>query len=361
VVISIVLIGILFLLIPNEKLRSIISLLPLTNEHVDRGIKIKKELRLKIKTITSEVKLLTFNFTGLPSPESKTKIIINLNEISDDRKKHNKNNEITSSENKLRESESKQSDSLPVPLILLEPRTLNSKKPLSNTKEIKPKSKSQNLVITDTIKPNTMNPTNLAPAPAAVPIEKVFATQLPKKAVSKLDKVIATNFNPNKNIKNTAPNKTIKNNKKIKTKPPPIAPKTGNSAEEHTRGLAYYKGDGVVKNVKTARKWFLKAAEKNHPAAQYNLGIMSYTGQGIKQDFGEAAKWFRLAANQDHALAQYNLGFLYYEGKGLKKDSLQGFMWIDRAANQGDEKAIKALAILEKSLPKDIYKKENTP
>jgi TPR repeat protein len=88
---------------------------------------------------------------------------------------------------------------------------------------------------------------------------------------------------------------------------------------------------------------------------------MSYTGQGIKQDFGEAAKWFRLAANQDHALAQYNLGFLYYEGKGLKKDSLQGFMWIDRAANQGDEKAIKALAILEKSLPKDIYKKENTP
>ena len=44
--------------------------------------------------------------------------------------------------------------------------------------------------------------------------------------------------------------------------------------------------------------------------------------------------------------------------KGTKKDNLQAYMWIDRAANQGDEKAKKALATLEKILPKEIFDKK---
>lgn len=138
--------------------------------------------------------------------------------------------------------------------------------------------------------------------------------------------------------------------------PPPSAPEPGNGDAEHKQGLMHYKGLGVPKNFKTARKLFVDAAGKGHPAAQYNLGIMSYLGQGIEQDYLKASDWFRMAADQDHALAQYNLGFLYYGGKGVKKDDLQAFMWIDRAAGLGDEKAIKARDTLKKILPKDIFK-----
>ena len=139
--------------------------------------------------------------------------------------------------------------------------------------------------------------------------------------------------------------------------PPPI-PKTKDGKKEHKLGLTYYNGDGIKKDLKLAQKWFSEAAKFGHASAQYNLGIMSYLGQGIKKDYVSAANWFRLAADQGHALAQYNLGFLYFEGKGTKKDNLQAYMWIDRAANQGDEKAKKALATLEKILPKEIFDKK---
>jgi len=140
--------------------------------------------------------------------------------------------------------------------------------------------------------------------------------------------------------------------------PPPAAPKPDNGSADHKKGLAYYKGIGVTKNFKTAKKYFEQAAEKGHADAQYNLGIMSYLGQGTEQDYSKAADWFRMAAEQDHALAQYNLGFLYYGGKGVAKDDLQAFMWIDRAAGLGDKKAIKARDALAKILPKDIFKKK---
>ena len=137
--------------------------------------------------------------------------------------------------------------------------------------------------------------------------------------------------------------------------PPPPAEKMDTGTSEHKTGLTFYKGiGGASKSFKTARKWFLLAADKANAAAQYNLGIMAYLGQGTEQSYEEAAIWFERAAKQDNTLAQYNLGFLFYEGKGVRKDVLQAFMWIDRAARLGDKKAIKALETLEKLLPKDL-------
>ena len=136
---------------------------------------------------------------------------------------------------------------------------------------------------------------------------------------------------------------------------PPPAEKMDTGTSEHKTGLTFYKGiGGASKSFKTARKWFLLAADKANAAAQYNLGIMAYLGQGTEQSYEEAAIWFERAAKQDNTLAQYNLGFLFYEGKGVRKDVLQAFMWIDRAARLGDKKAIKALETLEKLLPKDL-------
>ncbi len=175
-----------------------------------------------------------------------------------------------------------------------------------------------------------------APAPAAMPVEQVEEKQLAA----------------------VTPAKPVKS-KPLPAQKPPAPPKTDNGAEEHKKGLAFYKGlGGTPKNFKTAAEWFRKSSAKGNAAAQYNLGIMAYLGQGEEQSYAEAANWFLQAAKQDHALAQYNLGFLFFKGEGVEKDDLQAFMWIDRAARLGDEKAIKARDTLEKILPKDIVKEQ---
>jgi len=142
-------------------------------------------------------------------------------------------------------------------------------------------------------------------------------------------------------------------------KPMPVAPvQTDDGTSEHKQGLAYYKGDGVQKDFRTAAEWFNKAAAKGHAAAKYNLGIMAYTGQGMNKDMSTAARWFQGAAEQGYAPAQYNLGFMYYNGTGVKKDDLQAYTWMDRAANQGYEKAVKARDLLAKALPKEIFQSQ---
>lgn len=171
---------------------------------------------------------------------------------------------------------------------------------------------------------------------------KAEAAHTPKKAIE------------NKKVVTAHPPKNPVTESKPIIKPPPI-PKADTGTSEHKTGLTFYKGiGGASKNFKTAREWFLLAADKGNAASQYNLGIMAYLGQGTELSYEEAAIWFERAAKQDNTLAQYNLGFLFYEGKGVVKDDLQAFMWIDRAARLGDKKAIKARASLEKLLPKDL-------
>jgi outer membrane biosynthesis protein TonB len=185
------------------------------------------------------------------------------------------------------------------------------------------------------------------PEPVASPPKKPIplkteAAHAPKKAVKNKKTALA---HPVK--------KLIPKPRPIK-KPPPVS-KTDTGTSEHKTGLTFYKGiGGASKNFKTARKWFLLAADKANAAAQYNLGIMAYLGQGTEQSDEEAAIWFERAAKQDNTLAQYNLGFLYYEGKGVQKDDLEAFMWIDRAARLGDQKALQARKTLEKLLPKNL-------
>jgi len=214
--------------------------------------------------------------------------------------------------------------------------------------------------------PAPSTPLTQTAMPAPAPAMAMAAAETRNHAVAKADTAKAPTIpalHPPKPVPAPAPapapapKVTAAVAKKIDHAPPPPAPKTDNGTAAHKKGLAYYKGVGVRKNFKSARKYFIEAANKGHADAQYNLGIMSYLGQGTEQNYKTAAKWFRMAADQDQPRAQYNLGFLYFEGKGVEKDKLQAFMWIDRAAEQKDENAIKARDALRKSLPKDIFTK----
>ena len=94
-------------------------------------------------------------------------------------------------------------------------------------------------------------------------------------------------------------------------------------------------------------------AEQGDASAQTNLGKMYHQGHGVPRDYAEAMKWYRLAAEQGFALAQSNLGGMYISSHGVPRNSIQGYMWASLAAAQGNEKAVKGLELLEKSMTLD--------
>jgi len=166
--------------------------------------------------------------------------------------------------------------------------------------------------------------------------------------------------------------------------PPPREPVTSDSSEAlYHRGLRYYEGNGIVKDVIEAVKWFRKAAERGYAPAQYQLGLCYeygegvvkdpveavkwyrkaaeqgyikaqctlgyayYFGDGIPQNRVEAVKWYRKAAEQKNAKAQFNLGICYYNGDGVGKDRFEAIKWLRKAAGQGYEPAIRFLREIE--------------
>lgn len=115
----------------------------------------------------------------------------------------------------------------------------------------------------------------------------------------------------------------------------------GVAIAQNSLGDCYRYRYGVGRhNFTEAVKWYRKAAEQGNVNAQKNLGGLYYKGVGsIKKDLKEAAKWYRMAAEQGDVGAQYFLGNAYYYGLGVDKDLAESEKWYCRAAEQGNAEA----------------------
>ena len=159
-----------------------------------------------------------------------------------------------------------------------------------------------------------------------------------------------------------------------------------NRAIQFFMGYCYEFGRGVAKDVVTAVKWYLSAAEKGDPDAQRNLGTCYRDGTGIAKDHGkafywykisaeqgggswaqnhlglcyetglgternyaEACKWFKKSAEQAYDCAQYNLARMYEGGKGVEKNLEEAEKWYKKAADQGHSGSKEALKRLEEA------------
>ena len=106
------------------------------------------------------------------------------------------------------------------------------------------------------------------------------------------------------------------------------------------------------------------AAERGDVDAQFNLGVMYANGDGVIKDMAEAVRWWRLAAEQGDVDAQYALGSVYagastgatealweaaedplpflvglFLGRGVRTDFVLAHMWLNIAAANGHEDA----------------------
>ena len=113
---------------------------------------------------------------------------------------------------------------------------------------------------------------------------------------------------------------------------------SGNVEAQHYLGFLYYTGDGVTKDVKLARNWFLRAATNGFALSQNNLGSLYANGEGVESNLTAAVEWFQHAAQQGLPLALSNLGQLALENKGgLRSEDAHRF--FQSAAERGDMKA----------------------
>ena len=150
-----------------------------------------------------------------------------------------------------------------------------------------------------------------------------------------------------------------------------------NSAAEHGHTLArevgqalmYHHGIDAKPNLRKARRWYQKAAQKGYAPAQVELGnilerlgprffgpnpweaiewyelaaeqeyIQAYVALGEyymdKGFYFTAEKWYQLAAEEVHIDTQFRLGTLYLLGENFYRDKLEAVKWYRLAAENG--------------------------
>lgn len=121
---------------------------------------------------------------------------------------------------------------------------------------------------------------------------------------------------------------------------------SGDRGAQFEVGAMYHDGQGVAKDLKTAREWFEKAAAQGDERAEFNLGVMYYSAESVKQDYDAARSWFEKAAMKKNARAQFNLGVMYYRAEGVKQDWPRALLYFSEAGGQGFNEAQFNLAVM---------------
>lgn len=111
--------------------------------------------------------------------------------------------------------------------------------------------------------------------------------------------------------------------------------KTGDHVAQSELGAAYLAGDGVPKNLDTAKRWLTEAAENDITSAKEKLGELYETLK--KLDLAE--KWYSEAVKDNNAEAMYRLGLLIYKGKLGFRPGSEGLELLETAAKRGHKGA----------------------
>lgn len=106
---------------------------------------------------------------------------------------------------------------------------------------------------------------------------------------------------------------------------------TGSVPAQVFMGWMYQTGKGIQQDLRTAEKWYRRAAERNSPWAQFYLAGL-YRKQ---QEYPLAIQWLEKSASQGYSPALYLLGKLYYTGEGVPLNRQKAFEYFEKAAAKG--------------------------
>ena len=115
----------------------------------------------------------------------------------------------------------------------------------------------------------------------------------------------------------------------------------GNQYAEFSLGNAFYFGNGVEKDLKSALKWYEKSAQKGQPYAAFSAAKMYGNGEVFGQDSETAQKYYKFALSgflkiekdgqaDDNLL--YKLGFMFKNGLGTEADAEKAIEYFKQSA-----------------------------
>jgi len=134
----------------------------------------------------------------------------------------------------------------------------------------------------------------------------------------------------------------------------------GDAVAQYRVGLQFFYGRGVEKDMSTAIKLLMRAAEQQFPSAQFHLGAIYY-GQYFNEFFGVdiaqyvphdsmiALDLFQRAACNGHGMAQMMLAEWYEEGIVVQRNEILGKIWHDIANIFGQYSPVKNGDLLPKT------------
>ena len=94
------------------------------------------------------------------------------------------------------------------------------------------------------------------------------------------------------------------------------------------------------KDLKTALKWYKKAAAHNNADALYRLGLAYKNGDGDEPvDYAKMMHFFAKSAELGHVEAQYQAGYGYENGIGIPINVVKAKYWYQKAAASGHRPA----------------------
>ena len=116
----------------------------------------------------------------------------------------------------------------------------------------------------------------------------------------------------------------------------------------------------IIRNVKTAVKYYEKAIKDEVLDAYCNLGNIYILGTGADQDVHKdvpkGVELLTVGANAGSRVAAYNLGVLYEHGTDIPQDYDKAFYFLTLATLQKHEHAHRCLIIFEKAIKQDFTK-----
>ncbi len=120
----------------------------------------------------------------------------------------------------------------------------------------------------------------------------------------------------------------------------------GNADAQFWVGYAYYKGEGVTKDVNEAFKWMQKAANQSNASAQNWMGYFYDHGIGTEKNDAKTIEYYTKADNNGNGQAAYYLGMRYFDGKGVEKNPQKALELLNEALDMGSINALATLAVL---------------
>ena len=109
----------------------------------------------------------------------------------------------------------------------------------------------------------------------------------------------------------------------------------GATEAQYAMGIAYWRGDGVPKDVESSLGWYRKAAAKNHPEALYNLACHYSEEKTNRLSMALAKEYMLRAALAGNREAQFENAMSCFRGDFAEHDFEGGKHWLARAAENG--------------------------